>query len=123
MQVGDRLCPTGKFFAREIAGEVPTIPTGSYVMIGRAYSPHGIQQVDYSMDEGATWPEATLMYPGANQPYMVTGFSFPWDAAAGTHFIMTRATDIQGNVQPETVPLNLLGILCNAIPRFEINVV
>lgn len=103
-------------------GEVPVISAGSHVITGRAYSPHGIERVDYSLDEGLTWQEATLEYPGAGQRYMATRFSLNWDATSGTHFIMTRATDMQGNVQPETVPLNLLGILCNAIPRFEINV-
>ena len=41
---------------------------------------------------------------------------------AGTHVLATRATDKEGNVQPERVPLNQLGILCNAIAKFRVEV-
>ena len=36
--------------------------------------------------------------------------------------LATRATDKRGNVQPERVPLNKLGILCNAIAKFKVEV-
>jgi hypothetical protein len=35
---------------------------------------------------------------------------------------MTRATDKKDNTQPERVPFNEMGILCNVMPRFEVRV-
>lgn len=47
---------------------------------------------------------------------------FPWEATRGTHILATRATDKRGEVQPDTVPFNELGINCNAVPKFVVNV-
>jgi hypothetical protein len=50
-------------------------------------------------------------------------FTFPWDAAAGTHVIETRTTDNAGTSQPEQIPLNTLGMANWSIPKFRIEVV
>lgn len=103
-------------------GEVPTLSPGEHTMRGYAKAASGIERVDYSVDEGRTWQEATLV-PPSDLEYSWVRFEFPWDARPGTHVLMTRATDREGSTQPETVPFNELGILCNAIPKFEVEVV
>jgi hypothetical protein len=50
-------------------------------------------------------------------------FDFHWDARPGNHVIETRGIDMAGNVQPETVPFNLLGMANGAVPKFNIRVV
>jgi sulfane dehydrogenase subunit SoxC len=102
-------------------GEVPALPAGQRTMRGYAFSPHGIQKVEYSADAGRTWRDAKLV-PPLDLDYAWVRFEFPWDARAGTYVLMTKATDKRGNTQPESVPLNEMGILCNVIPRFEVKI-
>ena len=111
--------PPGRYILEQ--GEVPTLPPGQRTMRGYANSPFGIAKVEYSVDGGSTWQEATLVEP-TGLPYSRVRFEFPWNATTGAHVLATRATDQDGNVQPERVPINKLGILCNAIARFEIEV-
>jgi sulfane dehydrogenase subunit SoxC len=111
--------PPGRYVLAQ--GEVPKLPAGPRTMRGYANSPFGIQKVEYSIDGGNTWQDATLVEP-TGLPYSRVRFEFPWDATPGTHVLATRATDQQGNVQPERVPRNQLGILCNAIAKFEVEV-
>jgi hypothetical protein len=102
-------------------GEVPSLAAGQRTMRGYACSPHGISKVEYSSDDGKTWQEAKLV-PPVDLEYAWVRFEFPWNATAGTHALMTRATDKKGNTQPKTVPMNELGINCNVMPRFEVRV-
>lgn len=111
--------PPGRYILDQ--GEVPTLPAGERTMRGYANSPFGIEKVEYSVDDGKTWQEATLIEP-TNLPYTRVRFEFPWNATAGSHVLASRATDKRGNVQPETVALNKLGILCNAIAKFKVEV-
>jgi sulfane dehydrogenase subunit SoxC len=111
--------PPGRYVLQQ--GEVPKLTAGQRMMRGYANSPLGIEKVEYSVDGGQTWNDATLIEP-KNLSYSRVRFEFPWDATSGKHVLATRATDKQGNVQPETVPLNKLGILCNAIAKFEVEV-
>ncbi len=112
--------PPGRYPLQK--GEVPVVPAGRRIMRGYAYAPNGIQRVDYSTDEGKTW-QAAMLVPPTDLEYAWVRFEFPWEARPGTHVLMTRATDKRGTMQPPTVPLNRLGILCNAIPRFDVRVV
>jgi DMSO/TMAO reductase YedYZ molybdopterin-dependent catalytic subunit len=111
--------PPGRYILKQ--GEVPKLPAGQRTMRGYANSPFGIEKVEYSVDGGSTWKQAQLL-PPTGLPYSRVRFEFPWNATPGTHVLATRATDGQGKVQPETVPLNKLGILCNAIAKFEVEV-
>jgi DMSO/TMAO reductase YedYZ molybdopterin-dependent catalytic subunit len=103
-------------------GEVPSLLAGPQTMRGYAVSPWGIQKVDYSVDGGRTWQEAKLV-PPTDLEYAWVRFEFPWEATPGEHVLMTRATDKKGAAQPETIPFNELGINCNVIPRFPVQVV
>lgn len=102
-------------------GEVPKLPAGRQTVRGYANSPVGIAKVEYSTDEGKTWQEARLV-PPFDLPYSWARFEFDWEATAGKQFLMTRATDKDGKIQPDTVAFNELGINCNAIPKFEVDV-
>jgi len=102
-------------------GEVPSLPRGRQTIRGYSNSPFGIKAVDFSLDGGSTWQPARLV-PPLDLEYSWVRFEFDWDATPGTHTLMTRATDKRDNVQPATVPFNELGILCNAIPKFEVKV-
>jgi DMSO/TMAO reductase YedYZ molybdopterin-dependent catalytic subunit len=101
-------------------GEVPTLAAGAHTMRGYANSPVGIEKVEYQVDDGE-WQEARLVPPFDLELSWVR-FEFDWDAEAGNHVLRTRATDKDGEVQPETVPLNELGINCNAIPAFQVDI-
>jgi DMSO/TMAO reductase YedYZ molybdopterin-dependent catalytic subunit len=111
--------PPGRYILKQ--GEVPKLPAGQRTVRGYANSPVGIEKVEYSVDGGSTWKEATILEP-TGLPYSRVRFEFPWNATPGTHVLASRATDGEGNVQPETVALNKLGILCNAIAKFEVEV-
>jgi sulfane dehydrogenase subunit SoxC len=115
----ERSEPPGRYILAQ--GEVPKLTAGQRTMRGYANSPFGIAKVEYSVDGGETWREARLIEP-TNLPYSRVRFEFPWNATAGMHVLATRATDKRGNVQPERVPLNKLGILCNAIAKFKVEV-
>ena len=79
---------------------------------GYAHSPHGdIASVEWSDDGGWTWNRARLT--GRQIDYSWAQFQFEWDASVGEHTIMTRATDVAGNTQPDSVPFNEKGYLFN----------
>ncbi len=79
---------------------------------GYAHSPFGaIARVDWSVDAGATWNETRVLEPQIQHSW--ARFEFAWDAQAGTHTLMTRATDTAGNTQPDKTPFNEKGYLFN----------
>ncbi len=79
---------------------------------GYAHSPAGsISRVEWSADSGRTWSDAEL---AGQQPELSWArFEFVWDAAPGEQVIITRATDVAGNTQPDRVPFNEKGYLFN----------
>ena len=89
------------------------LPAGSHRIQGYAQSPAGpITRVEWSVDSGQTWADATVLEPQVQ--YSWARFEFTWDARPGQHVVMTRATDAAGNTQPDTVPFNEKGYLFNA---------
>lgn len=90
------------------------LPEGQNTVAGFAYSPDGpVTRVEWSADEGQTWAEARIVEPVL--VYAWQRFEFDWDAPAGTHTLLTRATDTAGNSQPEEVPYNSKGYLLNVV--------
>ena len=85
---------------------------GQHHLRGFAHSPQGrITRVQWSDDGGTSWEESRVL---DQQPqYSWAQFEFDWSATAGEHTITTRATDIQGNTQPDRVPFNQKGYLFN----------
>ena len=103
-------------------GEWPTMSAGRQLLRGYAWAPqHGIRQVDVRID-GGPWQPAVIRQPNLGR-YTWVRFDLPWDARPGDHVIETRGADVAGNMQPETVPLNMLGMANGAIPKFKIRVV
>ncbi len=103
-------------------GEWPTMSAGRQLVRGYAWAPQfGIREVEYRVDGGA-WQRAHIQGPNLGR-YTWVRFDFHWDARPGNHVIETRGIDMAGNVQPETVPFNLLGMANGAVPKFKIRVV
>ena len=120
--IGDDYTPEG-----EAEGEVVSIQTiksalalpwpadltaGLHRIHGYAHSPTApINAVEWSDDSGSTWNTATVLEPQIQ--YSWARFEFPWEARPGEHTIMTRATDAQGDTQPDNIPFNRKGYLFN----------
>ena len=103
-------------------GEWPLMSAGRQLVRGYAWAPqYGIRDVEYRVD-GGPWQRAHIQGPNLGR-YTWVRFDFHWDARPGDHVVETRGIDMAGNVQPETVPFNLLGMANGAIPKFKIRVV
>ena len=48
-------------------------------------------------------------------PHAWQRFQFKWDAPAGSHTLLTRATDAAGQSQPDQVAYNSKGYLLNIV--------
>ncbi|MEY2585236.1 MAG: hypothetical protein QOD80_1262 [Verrucomicrobiota bacterium] len=58
----------------------------------------GVSRVEVSFDDGKTWQEAKLDYPGTKLTWAL--WSYDWrPAAAGSYWLVVRATDGEGVVQ------------------------
>ena len=77
------------------------IPAGPAVAAGVASAgDRGIFRVEISLDEGATWSDATLE-PSINPDFTWVRWIFPFEARPGSVKLLMRATDGEGNVAPE----------------------
>ena len=87
--------------------------SGSQVIHGYARAAgNPIEAVEWRVDDGR-WQHAELIRLPTKWGW--TPFRFQWDAVSGDHTIRTRATDVRGDVQPDTVPFNPHMILWNAV--------
>lgn len=74
---------------------------GSTVFYGVAFSgERGIKTVQVSMDGGESWQPATLTGPDLG-PNAWRSFQFRADLSVGSHRIVSRATDKEGEQQPK----------------------
>ena len=88
------------------------LSAGGHLIHGYAHSPHGVvSRVEWSADSGASWHMADVQE--SQVQYSWARFEFVWEASPGEYTLMTRATDTQGNTQPDTVPFNAKGYLFN----------
>jgi len=80
-----------------------------------------VERVDVSTDGGATWQAARL---GADRArYAWRRFELDWrPPEPGSYFILSRATDARGRVQPITPQWNPSGYLWNAVDRVRVDV-
>ena len=98
-----------------------TLTAGAQLIRGFAWSPYGkITRVEYSLDGGARWRQATLREP--NLARAGVRWDFAWEATPGEYTIITRATDEQGYSQPDSVPWNELGYEYWAVVRHPVKV-
>ena len=66
---------------------------------GRAFAgARGVSRVEFSADDGATWADARIDYPGTDLTWVF--WSFPWrPTEAGEAVLLSRATDGTGTPQ------------------------
>ena len=69
---------------------------------------HAVKLVEVSIDDGKTWQQARLVGPDLGK-YAWRQFVLPAQFARGNYVITSRATDMAGNVQPETRGENVSG--------------
>lgn len=94
---------------------------GRRLIRGRSWSPFAkIVKVEYSLDRGASWQAARLREPNIVRAWV--RWDFDWEARPGKQAIRVRATDEQGNAQPERVPFNEQGYLFNGIVDHPVTV-
>jgi hypothetical protein len=89
---------------------------------GAAYAGEaGIEKVDVSVDNGATWQSAELI--GLDQPYAWRHWEYLWAVEqGGAYTIMVCATDTQGRRQPQTADWNALGYNNNGVLEHAVTV-
>ncbi|MCY3912232.1 MAG: molybdopterin-dependent oxidoreductase [Chloroflexi bacterium] len=120
--IGDDYAPEGQALGKVATTQViksalalpwpANLPAQRHQIHGYAHSPdRPIRRVEWSLDSGATWHEAAVLEPQAQ--YSWARFAFEWDAQPGEHTVMTRATDVAGNTQPDQIPFNEKGYLFN----------
>jgi DMSO/TMAO reductase YedYZ molybdopterin-dependent catalytic subunit len=92
-----------------------TIAAGSCTVRGKAWSGTGpVTEVHVSLTGASDWLPARVDPP--SDPYAWQDWSFEWEGATvGRHTLRARATDAEGNVQPEVPPWNRLGYGNNAV--------
>ena len=94
---------------------------GTHTIRGKAWSGNGpVTQVDLSFTGGGEWVPADLQPPTG--PHQWQDWSFEWTCGPGRHSILARATDANGQVQPEVPPWNRLGYGNNAIEVASVDV-
>ena len=97
------------------------LPRGTQELKGVAFSGEaGIDKVELSFDEGATWTAAEL--ERKTSPYGFRVFRHVWKPAPGKYTVACRATDGRGAVQPDAPVWNPGGYLYNAIDRVRVEV-
>lgn len=62
---------------------------------------HAVKGVEVSIDGGKTWKQARLVGPDMGK-YAWRQFVLQAELPKGTYQLASRATDVKGNVQPET---------------------
>ncbi|MDQ6694019.1 MAG: sulfite oxidase [Chloroflexota bacterium] len=96
-----------------IQGEL--LAYGPYIITGVAWSGAGpIKSVEVSVQPEGGWHRATLL--GESTPHTWRQWQFQWEPPRpGRYVVRARATDEQGNTQPDIAPWNRLGYMNNAI--------
>jgi DMSO/TMAO reductase YedYZ molybdopterin-dependent catalytic subunit len=101
--------------------DATTIPQGTHVIRGRAWSGAGaITQVEVSVDGGQTWHAAHIEPP--RERWLWVRWSLPWEAKPGQYRIMSRATDEVGRVEPQTPRYNFMRKNFSAIVSCDVTV-
>jgi len=117
MRVNSLLVPPGipDFFSRR-----RNVAAGPVKLQGRAWSGNAteIARVEVAVD--GQWRDARLEEPAG--PWAWRGWSYEWQARSGEHTLACRATDADGNIQPEHPVPDATGFGTNAIHKVEVRV-
>ena len=71
-----------------------------------------------SVDGGSTWSKAEL--EKSESPYGWRTWSFVWNATPGEQFLLVRAIDADGNMQPVDQEWNFGGYGNNGVQRVNV---
>ena len=99
-------------------------PAGPVVISGVAFGGmNPAEKVEVSLDNGETWQEASFVGPDLGR-FAWRNFAFATELEPGSYTIVSRATDSEGNVQPEETEPNNSGYSHNGwrAPAVEITV-
>jgi DMSO/TMAO reductase YedYZ molybdopterin-dependent catalytic subunit len=116
IQVRSLMVPPGipDFYTRQ-----RYVRPGPVLLEGRAWSGAGpIDRVEVSDDGGERWEEAELDAPLGQHAWQ--GWRLRWQAQPGTHQLVCRATDAEGNKQPLDHRWNLGGYAVNTVHRVPV---
>ncbi len=103
-------------------GELPRIGVGRQTLRGYAWAPqYGIKTIEVRVN-GTGWQKVRPLDPIATS-YRWSRFDFEWDVPAGRHSVETRVTDMNGTMQPASVPFNEGGFDFWAVPKFHLEAV
>jgi DMSO/TMAO reductase YedYZ molybdopterin-dependent catalytic subunit len=91
------------------------LPPGRHTVRGVAWSGEGaITRVEVSIEGGGAWLPTHLNEQ--TEPHTWQQWEYAWEPTRlGRHVLRARATDAQGNTQPDVVVWNRLGYANNAI--------
>jgi hypothetical protein len=94
---------------------------GRMTVWGWAWAGEGeLTGIDVSTDGGQTWKQGR--FAGTWDRYSWRKWEADWDAAAGRHTVMARATDSLGRIQPPSRAFNRLGYRWNVIHAVRVDV-
>src|SRR2546428_1133013 len=94
---------------------------GRVTVWGWAWTGEGeLTGIDISTDGGQTWRAGR--FAGPWDRYSWRKWEADWDAAAGHHTVMARATDSLGRIQPASRAFNRLGYRWNVIHAIKVDV-
>ena len=101
--------------------EGATLRPGRLTVWGWAWAGEGeLTGIDVSTDGGQTWRAGRFVAPWDR--YSWRKWEADWDATAGRHTLMARATDSLGRIQPTTRAFNRLGYRWNVIHAIRVDV-
>lgn len=84
-----------------ITSPLETATAGMVQITGVAFGGiNAVEGVEVSVDGGETWQAAEFIGPDMGR-YAWRTFAFAADLSAGSHMLVSRATDSEGKVQPE----------------------
>jgi DMSO/TMAO reductase YedYZ molybdopterin-dependent catalytic subunit len=96
-------------------GRGEALPAGVNTIRGVAWSGTGpVLQVEVSVDSGQTWRQARVQ--ASPSSYSWQQWEYRWEVDhPGYYLLRARATDAEGNTQPEQAPWNFRGFANNSI--------
>ncbi|WP_129703413.1 sulfite oxidase [Priestia megaterium] len=102
--------------------DMQTLNTGIHEIKGIAWTGVGkITKIDISLDNGATWN--ACQFTSSTENHAWTHWSYIWEIKEqGEYTILIKATDSEGNVQPEKPMWNRKGYGYNAIECIKVKI-
>ena len=99
-----------------------TVKAGNLRVQGTAWAGESaVSKIEISTDSGATWHPAQLDRERSHYAWRL--WTYPWRALKpGAYTIMSRATDSEGRVQPNSILWNPSGYLINVIDHIQVHV-